>query len=134
MDYTNKILLIDDSAAFIRLFTESIIDTDNKAILDHLLFAESGEEGLQLYIQHRPILVLMDVKMPGKGGVETAMDIRNFDCNANIIFLTNFSHDPEVAKAISEKISLGVIGKEASVGMIAAIIAFILKVVSKVVV
>jgi len=41
----------------------------------HTVEAETGEEGVQLARQRRPALILMDIQLPGVGGIEA---LRNF--------------------------------------------------------
>jgi CheY-like chemotaxis protein len=130
-DFTDKILLCDDSAPFLRLFAESVIDTGDKSILDHIIFCENVDDALTQYAIHRPLVVLMDIRMPGKDGIEGAKLIREIDSNARIIFLSNYPQDPEAAKAVSDHLAVGTIDKDAGTGFLASIIGFIVKVAMK---
>ena len=38
--------------------------------------AANGQQAVELYRQHRPDVVLLDLRMPGMGGVEAAAAIR----------------------------------------------------------
>ena len=89
MEYNTKVLIVDDNPAFSRLVIESIIDQDDKSILDNIMFAENAEDAIRKYMQYKPILVLMDIRMPGRSGIDIAKDIRQDDKGANIIFLSN---------------------------------------------
>ena len=130
-DFTDKILLCDDSAPFLRLFAESVIDTGDKSILDHIIFCENVDEALAQYVIHRPLVVLMDIRMPGKDGIEGAKLIREIDSNARIVFLSNYPQDPLAAKAVSDHLAIGTIDKEAGTGFLASIIGFMVKVMMK---
>src|SRR5262252_5996456 len=57
--------------------------------------AKTGEEALEKLRQFRPDLVLLDINMPGIGGLETCKEIRA-DPNVAIIMLT--VHNTEAAK------------------------------------
>ena len=60
--------------------------------------AENGEEGIQAYGKHNPDITLLDIKMPGKDGVDTLKDIIGLDPNAVVIILTAVS-DMELAES-----------------------------------
>lgn len=55
-----------------------------------LYVASDGEEGLGLYLDHRPDLVLTDISMPVLDGFEMSKRIRNVDPKAFIIALTAY--------------------------------------------
>ena len=68
------ILVIDDEAA-IRDSLRMILEYDG---YDTLL-ARSGQEGLERVTRDRPDLVLLDVKMPGRDGLEILRELRELD-------------------------------------------------------
>ena len=61
---------------------------------------DSGEQAIELYKQHSPNVLLMDIRMGGITGLEAARDILNFDRSAKILFLTTFSDDDYILKAL----------------------------------
>ena len=128
-----KILLIDDSPAFARLIVEAVIDNKDSFILDHILFAENAEDGIQKYIQYKPLLVLLDIKIPGKNGVDIAKEIRAYDESANIIFLSNYPKDKDAADLVSKHLVMGTLDKDVGSGFLAGLLGFIIKVGMKVV-
>jgi DNA-binding NarL/FixJ family response regulator len=62
--------------------------------------ASDGSQALALYRQHRPDVALMDLRMPGMGGVETITAIRKEFPDARIIVLTTFDGDEDIFRAI----------------------------------
>lgn len=122
-----KIMIVDDSVAFLRLFMESMVDSDDKDILDRVIFCGSVDDALREYAIHRPLIVLMDIKMPGRNGIEGAQLLRKIDPNAHIVFLSNYPSDPTAAKAVEERIAIGVLDKAVGTGVLASIVSFVVK-------
>ena len=131
--FTDKIMIVDDSSPFIRLIIESMIDAKNKNIIDNIIFCQDVDCALKQYVIHHPLIVLMDLKMPVKNGVEGAQLLREIDPNVCIYFLTNFPSDPEASKAISDHLVEGALDKSVGVNAITGIITFIIKMAMKVV-
>ena len=52
--------------------------------------AENGDEAVKLAEEHQPDLVLLDVSMPVKDGLEALPDIRNVSPKAKIVMLSGF--------------------------------------------
>lgn len=88
-----NVLVVDDQRENL-LAVEAILDN-----LGHnLILVDSGEEALRQILRHDVALVLLDVRMPGMDGFETARFIRNRkDSRATpIIFLTAMSSNEEM--------------------------------------
>ena len=61
--------------------------------------AGSGEEAVARYREFRPDLVLMDLQMPGMGGVAAIEAIRAMDPAARILVLTTYRGDNQALRA-----------------------------------
>jgi two-component system invasion response regulator UvrY len=68
--------------------------------------AKSGEEAFQRYMQHRPDVIVMDLTMPGIGGLEASRLILAHDSAARILIFS--VHENEVL--LSRALELGVQG------------------------
>ncbi|MHB1420877.1 MAG: response regulator transcription factor [Bacillota bacterium] len=62
--------------------------------------AASGEEAIELATRLRPDVVLMDVRMPGMGGIEACRAIRKQFPSIKVLMLTSFSDDDSVMASI----------------------------------
>jgi len=79
---TANILVVDDEPQ-IRRVLRSTLSTQGYVITE----AKTGEEALESLRKERPDLILLDVNMPGMGGIETCREIRR-GSDAPIIMLT----------------------------------------------
>jgi two-component system, OmpR family, KDP operon response regulator KdpE len=77
-----NILVVDDEPQ-IRRVLRSTLSTQGYVITE----AKTGEEALEWMRRARPDLVLLDVNMPGMGGIEACREIRR-GSDASIIMLT----------------------------------------------
>lgn len=55
-----------------------------------VLCAESVDEGLALMQERRPDLIVLDIAMPDKSGIEGLREIRALDTNTSVVMLTGF--------------------------------------------
>ena len=62
--------------------------------------AANGLEAVALWLQHRPNVTLLDLRMPLLDGVGAMDAIRHHDALARIVVLTTFDTDNEIAQAI----------------------------------
>ena len=63
--------------------------------------AADGNQALELFAKHHPDLVLLDIKMPGKSGIQTAMAIRNKFPAARILVLSALDGDEDIYRALN---------------------------------
>jgi len=130
---STKILWVDDNCAFIRLIFENMKDNGDEDMINNILFAENSQEAVKLYTEHRPMLVLMDILMPGTDGIECARLIREIDPGAQISLVSNYSGDERAISAIKSHLVTSRIDKGVGAGALAGIIAFAIKFAAKVV-
>ena len=91
-----KILLVDD-AAFMR---KVIKDTLSKAGYTDLHEAVDGADAVEKYNSLKPDLVLMDITMPNKDGLEALKEIRAADPGANVVMCSAMGQETMVIDAI----------------------------------
>ena len=65
-----------------------------------ILWAQNGIETVDLYREHHPALILMDIRMPEMDGLEATRTIRKTDPHTPIIALTAFAFDSDKSKAL----------------------------------
>jgi DNA-binding NarL/FixJ family response regulator len=74
--------------------------------------AADGEEALALAAKLKPDVVLMDLRMPGIGGVEATRRLRAADPSVSVIVLTTYADDRSVVSALQAG-ALGYLTKDA---------------------
>jgi len=62
--------------------------------------ASDGERAIELYDELRPDIVLMDLRMPGIGGVEAILVIRKRHPEARVIVLSTYDLDEDIHRAM----------------------------------
>jgi two-component system, NarL family, invasion response regulator UvrY len=86
------VLAVDDRAVFLRAARELIAATPGFRQVGE---AASGPEAVALAADLRPDLALVDVRMPGMDGIETAQRLRASDPNM-VVVLISIDEMPEV--------------------------------------
>jgi len=92
-----RILIAEDHQVVRQGFIALLNMVDGLSIVAE---AANGQQALDLFRQHRPDVTLMDLRMPGIGGVETIVAIRHEFPDARIIVLTTFDGDEDIFRAI----------------------------------
>ncbi|MCI8506245.1 MAG: response regulator transcription factor [Lachnospiraceae bacterium] len=91
-----NIIIIDDD----RLVCASLKTILEEEEIIVLATGGSGPEAVRLYEKHRPDILLMDIQMGGGSGLDAGEEIlRNYP-EARILFLTTFSNDEYIQKAL----------------------------------
>lgn len=91
-----RVLIIDDDC-FVTQALATILE--NKGI-DVVASGNSGEEAIVLYQQYKPDVLLMDIRMEHMNGVDASEHILQQHPQAKILFLTTFSDDEYIVKAL----------------------------------
>jgi len=103
MKSTIKVLLVDDHAV-VRAGFKLLLATSSD--IDVIAEADRGEKAIQLYQQHQPDIIVLDLSMPGIGGLEAIRRIVQRDENAKILVFS--VHDEQVY--VSRSIKAGAKG------------------------
>lgn len=97
MTKTIRVLIADDHA-IVRKGVRAVIS--NKRDMEVVGEAKDGEEAVAQVRSLKPDVILMDLVMPVKTGVEAIREIRHADVEARILVLTSFGDDDLVLSAI----------------------------------
>lgn len=92
-----KIIIVDDDK-LVALSLKTILEATKKVtVLD---MGKNGQEAIELYEKYKPDVLLMDIRMDTMTGLCAAEQILKAHADAKILFLTTFSDDDYIIKAI----------------------------------
>lgn len=78
-----RILVVEDDDSFRRMLREML------EVAGHLVSeAENGDVGLAVYKKEPADLVVLDIFMPGKEGIETIIELRHHDPQAKVLAIS----------------------------------------------
>jgi two-component system NarL family response regulator len=63
--------------------------------------AANGNQAVEMHRLHQPDVTLLDLRMPGMGGVEAAIAIRSESPGAKMIALTTYGGDEDIRRALA---------------------------------
>ncbi|HXS20375.1 MAG TPA: response regulator transcription factor [Steroidobacteraceae bacterium] len=105
-----RILLVDDHAVVRTGFRLLLQSSPHVTVVGE---AESGEAACQRYIELSPDVVVMDIAMPGMGGIEALRRIRAHDPQARVLALSAHD-DPMHARRALREGALGFLSKRSA--------------------
>lgn len=92
-----RIVVIDDDR-LVAISLKTILEAD--AAIEVATIGHDGTEAISLYETLQPDILLMDIRMEGMSGLDAAEVLLEKYPNAKILFLTTFSDDEYIVKAL----------------------------------
>jgi two-component system chemotaxis response regulator CheY len=94
---TKKILVVDNEPHVCDVLRKFLVSKGYSVVE-----AYDGDKALAVYSKEKPDLVLLDVLMPGKDGIETLREMRALNPKAGIIMVTAVRDEDVAQKAMLE--------------------------------
>ncbi len=91
-------ILIADDHFIVRIGLVALVNTEPD--MEVVAEAADGVQAVELFARHKPDLVLMDLRMPLKTGIEAASEIRSQSPAARVLMLTTFDGDEDIHRAL----------------------------------
>lgn len=91
-------VVVADDDKFVTMSLKTILEAD--ADISVTGIGKNGKEAVNLYKRLKPDVLLMDIRMEEMSGLEAAEAILKEDPSAKILFLTTFSDDEYIIKAL----------------------------------
>ncbi|WP_444660268.1 response regulator [Caproiciproducens sp. R2] len=92
-----RVLIVDDDR-LVSSSLKTILEADGD--IEVVGTGASGSQAIALFGECRPDILLMDIRMDGMTGIEVAEILLKRDPGAKILFLTTFSDDDYIIKAL----------------------------------
>jgi DNA-binding NarL/FixJ family response regulator len=90
-------MIVADDAPFIREIVRHVCESNDIELVGE---ATDGNEAVALAKKIRPDVVLLDIIMPNKSGIEAAKEIAAFDPNIKMIAFSTADQDTLVMRAL----------------------------------
>ena len=111
-------VLVVDNAWHVRCTIEDLLAAEGYDVGS----AEDGVAAVEAFGREKPDLVLMDLLMPRKDGIEACMEIRRMDEDARILFMTGLGHQA-TAREVADAGGMGIVPKPVAAGKLRRAIA-----------
>lgn len=92
-----KVMIVEDHPTF-RMGLAALINSQQG--MEVVAQCASGEAALETYVPGLASVVLMDLRLPGIGGVETILGLLSRDPAARVVVLTTYDADEDVFRAM----------------------------------
>jgi DNA-binding NarL/FixJ family response regulator len=113
-----RVMLVDDHM-LMRMGLSFALN--NQPDIHVIAEAEDGIEAIEIYRRHQPDVVVLDLRMPRRNGIETIGILRREFGSVRVLVLSNYSTGDEIAAAVQAG-ALGFIVKDTPlVGLLEAI-------------
>jgi len=90
------VLVVDDEQFFRRVLCDMLQKDGFRVVAE----ASSGDEAVAMFRQTAPDLVLMDIYMPDKNGIEATREIMAFAPDAKILICSGTGYDDDINAAL----------------------------------
>ena len=91
-----RILIVDDEI-FFRKVLRDVLDTIGFTVVAE---AADGDEAVQQFCTHRPHIVIMDIYMPDKNGIDATKEMIAHDANARVLIASASDFDCDTQAAL----------------------------------
>jgi DNA-binding NarL/FixJ family response regulator len=92
-----RIMVVDDHPLY-RMGITALISTRQDMLT--IAEADTGKEAVEKFSVHKPDIVLMDLRLPGMGGVDAIRAIRKLAPASRFIVLTTYEGDEDIHQAL----------------------------------
>ena len=92
-----KNILVVDDAAFMRMMIKDILSKNGYIVAGE---AENGAKAVEKYNELKPDLVLMDITMPDKDGIQSLKESKSADPGAKVIMCSAMGQQAMVIESI----------------------------------
>ena len=119
-----KILVVDDEPAILR-FLKSFLEKRHYAAVT----ASTGQEALEKFREEAPEVVLLDIRLPDRNGLEVLKEMKRIDPRVSVIIVTAVTDD-EIGKRALELGAFDYLIKPFELGHLEQVLRWTVKLIS----
>ena len=90
-------ILVADDASFMRQMIREIIEAEGHEVIAE---ASDGVEAVEAYKEHQPDLVMMDIVMPRRSGIDAVKGLVQMDPSACVVMCSALGQESLVTEAL----------------------------------
>ena len=90
-------IMVADDASFMRQMIREIVEGEGHEVVGE---AADGDEAVETYKQVQPELVMMDIVMPRRSGIDSVKAILKLDPKARVVMCSALGQETLVAEAM----------------------------------
>jgi two-component sensor histidine kinase/CheY-like chemotaxis protein len=95
-DINISVLFVEDNVSILMLYAKML-----QKRVAQVFTAENGQTGLDLYLQHKPDLILTDISMPVMNGLEMIKKIKEVQPDIKVVVMSAYSNNEYFLEAIN---------------------------------
>ncbi|HEV7975065.1 response regulator transcription factor [Amycolatopsis sp.] len=107
-----RVVLAEDQTMVLGAFAALL---DLQPDLDVVATATTGDEALAAVAEHRPDVLLTDIEMPGRTGLDVAVELHKRGDRTRVLIVTTFARSGYLRRALDAGVS-GYVLKDAPIG------------------
>ena len=88
-----RVLVVEDYPDFRRFIVSAL---QSRAELQVICEVADGNQAVEFFEKLKPDLALMDLRMPGKDGIQATVEIRKNSPRARVLMLTTYDGDDDI--------------------------------------
>ena len=93
-----RIMICDDAAVMVKSLSLNVTKMGHKVVAE----TSDGQDAVKSFREEKPDLVLMDISMPVKSGIEALREILKIDPKAIVIIVSSLGYQEYVVEAVKE--------------------------------
>jgi len=101
-----KVIVVDDNVLTRDMIKDLLTEMGHEIVGE----ADNGNDAVTVFTEQRPELVLLDLIMPGKTGMEALQEIKAIDPAAKVVMVTAVQQDP-ITRELMEKGATAILHK-----------------------
>lgn len=91
-----RIMICDDASFMLKSLSLSVSKMGHEVVAE----ITDGQDAITSFVQEKPDLVLMDISMPVKNGIEALKEILKIDSTAKVIIVSGLGYQENVIEAV----------------------------------